>query len=76
MCRSVVCRCLVSFVQTIVAQHMRDTQTVVSKNVGASTGLSLSRAWLRCDMDSRAVTITPTGHRAFKVAFGVDTSGL
>lgn len=37
---------------------------------------ALSRAWLRCDMDSRAVTITPTGHRAFKVAFGVDTSGL
>jgi hypothetical protein len=27
--------------------------------------LALLRGWLRSDMDSRAVTITPTGHRAF-----------
>lgn len=38
--------------------------------------LALSRGWLRSDMDSRAVTITPTGHRAFNGLFGVDTSGL
>jgi DNA-binding transcriptional ArsR family regulator len=38
--------------------------------------LALSRSWLRSDMDSRAVTITPSGHHAFQVVFGVDTRGL
>lgn len=38
--------------------------------------LSLARDWLRTDMDSRAVTLTPSGRRAFQANFGVDTNGL
>lgn len=38
--------------------------------------LGLSHGWLRSDMDSRIVSVTTSGHRAFQLVFGVDTSGL
>ena len=37
---------------------------------------SLARDWLRADMDSRAVTLTPSGRRAFQACFGIDKNGL
>jgi len=38
--------------------------------------LSLARGWLRADMDSRAVTLTPGGRRAFQSGFGIEVTSL